>query len=356
MSSKIEMRILFLHGWTSKPGGMKPIYLSEHGHDVLNPALPDDDFDEAVRIARAEFESGRPDVVVGSSRGGSVAMSFDSGDTPLVLLCPAWKRWGTATTVKPNTVILHSEADDVVPFDDSKELIANSGLSELALIVVGNDHRLADEEALAAMLQAIGSHVTGRDDVQASLARPGAGLPTAQAFLLRYLVFPFYCRITPWEKALARFQAEGEKLVAIAESLSPDQFRRRVLVKAPMGVENSSRYWSAAMVLEHLIEVGSRIAPGVVALTHGEQISEKVDIAAVKPEGGREIEVIEDYRAFVADYVKIISEEVGDKASNLTLHHPWFGELNAHQWVCIGALHQSIHRRQMERIVAGLER
>lgn len=59
------MTILFLHGWQSTPGGVKPTYLKDHGHTVLNPALPDDDFDEAVRIAQAEFDRGKPDVVMG---------------------------------------------------------------------------------------------------------------------------------------------------------------------------------------------------------------------------------------------------------------------------------------------------
>ena len=85
------MKILFLHGWQSTPGGLKPTYLRDHGHEALNPALPDDDFDAAVRIAQAAYDQGQPDVVVGSSRGGAVAMNIDSGDTPLVLLCPAWK-------------------------------------------------------------------------------------------------------------------------------------------------------------------------------------------------------------------------------------------------------------------------
>ena len=73
------MKILFLHGWQSTPGGVKPTYLKDHGHEVLNPALPDDDFDAAVRIAQAEFDRHQPDVVVGSSRGGAVAMNIDSG-------------------------------------------------------------------------------------------------------------------------------------------------------------------------------------------------------------------------------------------------------------------------------------
>ncbi len=48
------MTILFLHGWQSIPGGVKPTYLSTHGHTVINPALPDEDFEEAIRIAQAE--------------------------------------------------------------------------------------------------------------------------------------------------------------------------------------------------------------------------------------------------------------------------------------------------------------
>lgn len=148
------MTTLFLHGWQSTPGGVKPTYLKDHGHEVLNPALPDDDFDAAVRIAQAEYDHGKPDVVVGSSRGGAVAMNIKA-DAPLVLLCPAWKRWGTAKTVKPGTIILHSEADETIPFDDSQELLRNSGLRESALVVVGHEHRLADKESLAKMLEVV---------------------------------------------------------------------------------------------------------------------------------------------------------------------------------------------------------
>jgi hypothetical protein len=148
------MTILFLHGWQSVPGGVKPTYLKEHGHDVVNPKLPDDDFEESVRIAQAEFDTRHPDVVVGSSRGGAVAMNIESGSARLVLLCPAWKRWGTAKTTAPGTVILHSRTDEVIPFADSLDLIRNSGLPASALLEVGNDHRLADEEPLQAMLRA----------------------------------------------------------------------------------------------------------------------------------------------------------------------------------------------------------
>ena len=130
------MKILFLHGWHSVPGGVKPTFLAQHGHTILNPKLSDEDFTEAVKIAQGEFDKHQPQVVVGSSRGGAVAINIIIGSAKIVLLCPAWKKFGTVKTVKPGTVILHSRADDVVPFADSDELVRNSGA---ALIEVGTD-------------------------------------------------------------------------------------------------------------------------------------------------------------------------------------------------------------------------
>jgi hypothetical protein len=147
------MTNLFLHGWHSVPGGVKPTFLAQHGHTVINPKLPDEDFEKAIKIAQEEFDKHQPQVVVGSSRGGAVAMNIRSGSAKLVLLCPAWKKWGTVRKVKPGTVVLHSRADDVIPFGDSEELVKNSGA---ALIEVGTDHRLADKEPLEAMLRACG--------------------------------------------------------------------------------------------------------------------------------------------------------------------------------------------------------
>jgi len=150
------MKLLFLHGLHSTPGGVKPTYLKDHGHEIINPALDDDDFTLALKTAQAEFDQHQPQVVVGSSRGGAVAMNINSGSAKLVLLCPAWKNWGTARTVKPGTVILHSRADDVIPFAGSEELAKVSGVT---LIEVSADHRLADPEPLETMLNACGESV-----------------------------------------------------------------------------------------------------------------------------------------------------------------------------------------------------
>src|SRR5262245_14284685 len=179
------MKVLFLHGWRSVPGGVKPTYLKDHGHEVINPKLPDEDFAEAVRIAQAEYDKHQPKAVVGSSRGGAVAMNINSGEARLVLLCPAWRKYGTARTVKHGTVILHSRADDVVPFADSAELARTSGAT---LIEVGMDHRLADPEPLLRMLEACGG-------APAAL-NPG---DVVRAVVRKTAVFGLFCEYGPHE-------------------------------------------------------------------------------------------------------------------------------------------------------------
>ena len=84
--------------------------------------------------------------------------------------------------VKPGTMILHSRADDVIPFADSEELVGNSGAT---LIEVGNDHRLADPEPLAAMLKACGGTEMTAEDARIklkSLASPAAAKAAARFF------------------------------------------------------------------------------------------------------------------------------------------------------------------------------
>jgi hypothetical protein len=153
------MKILFLTGWHAPRGGIKPTFLREHDHEVIEPVLDDENFSVAVDIAQHAYDESQPDVVVGLSRGGAVAMNIDFGETPLVLMCPGWKRWGTAKTVGRKTVILHSRADDVVPFVFSVQLIKNSGLTPEALIDVGNDHWLSDPKSVEAVLKACESLV-----------------------------------------------------------------------------------------------------------------------------------------------------------------------------------------------------
>ncbi|MEZ6048747.1 MAG: CPXCG motif-containing cysteine-rich protein [Planctomycetaceae bacterium] len=160
-SSKKTLRILFLNGWHSRAGGVTLSCLKKAGNEVIILSLNYDGSELALLTAQAEYNQNQPDLIVGSCRGGAVAMMLNSGDTPIVLLCPDWKQWGINTTLKPNSMILHCPDDNVVPFTDSEELVAQSGLSPETLIAVGKDHSLTDDESLAVLVWACEVLVSG---------------------------------------------------------------------------------------------------------------------------------------------------------------------------------------------------
>jgi len=155
------MKLLFLHGYGSDPAGIRPTFLKKQGYEVVHPALPDEDFGASLAIAQRAFDESRPEVVVGSSRGGAVAMNIEIGDTPLVLIAPAWRNWGEAASVGERTIVLHSANDDVVPIEGSRELLRRSGLPDGRLVVVGENHRMVDAAAFTALVEAIEEVVRG---------------------------------------------------------------------------------------------------------------------------------------------------------------------------------------------------
>lgn len=148
------MKILYCHGLQGSPQGRKATALRDAGHEVIAPSLPKDDFARAVRIAGTALEEGRPDVVVGSSRGGAVAMRL-AASTPLMLLAPAWRRFGVEPILRRDSRILHGIKDDVVPLADSIELEGRNRLPAENLIPINDDHRLASPLAIEALLQAV---------------------------------------------------------------------------------------------------------------------------------------------------------------------------------------------------------
>jgi hypothetical protein len=161
-------RLLFLHGLEGKPTGRKATALREAGWNVMAPSLPKDDFEKAVQIARRTLEQHRPDLIVGSSRGGAVAMRIGAeGGVPLVLCAPAWRKFGIEPVLTAGTRIIHGIKDSVVPLADSIELESNNGLPPENLIPVNDEHRLSSPLALATLVRVVG------EAVQAGAERKG---------------------------------------------------------------------------------------------------------------------------------------------------------------------------------------
>ena len=148
------MKVLFLHGHSSN-GGSKTWFIRSLGYEVLAPKLTNWSFNGALLTAQIAYDQMEPDVIVGSSRGGAVAMRVQVGQTPLVLLAPPWVWCGVKPELRTKTVIIHSKFDKLVPICDSRELCNRNPDSQL--IEVGKDHRLNDEEARRALKAALKS-------------------------------------------------------------------------------------------------------------------------------------------------------------------------------------------------------
>lgn len=163
-------RIVFLHGLEGTATGSKPTWLKQAGHDVTAPVLdtsaliaflgsgegllaPPETLARPLAAAAAAIADRNPDVVVGSSFGGGLAMElWRSGvwHGPLVLLAPAGRKlFGIQRltsegepSVEPGRIaILHGRRDDVVPLEDSIALAAACP-GDVTLRIVDDDHRL----------------------------------------------------------------------------------------------------------------------------------------------------------------------------------------------------------------------
>lgn len=183
------------------------------------------------------------------------------------------------------------------------------------------------------------------------LDKPGAGLPFFETFVARHLLLPRAYRRISWDQADAIFQKQGRILVELSQNLSADRLQQPVLIARITGIEDSSRFWSPGMVLEHLIIVGSQMMRAIVELSRGTVPAGKADVAAVKPKGTYGAGAVGVFQGFLAQYADTMNREVVDRNSKVTATHPWFGEMNAHQWHCLAALHQGIHRKQMQKIL-----
>jgi hypothetical protein len=193
------------------------------------------------------------------------------------------------------------------------------------------------------------------EEIQASLAPPGAGIPLLNRWLGRFLLKPLVMRRTPWEVSEKRFQSVHEKFKRELATFQLQALTERVLVPPMRGLEDSSRYWSAAMCARHLTIVGKEMELVLSKLTHEEGIHRVADTAAVKPELSKnEPSAIQEYIDFGDSLIQRIQAAVGNRDSRATFAHPWFGPMTAKEWMALLSMHTRIHLEQVRTIRAGL--
>jgi len=185
----------------------------------------------------------------------------------------------------------------------------------------------------------------------AGLAPAGAGLSKGRALFLRHIGFPLLKRVISFERALARFEKEGWRIVALCNRLDEARLFERVLVPPLFGLEENSRFYSVAMTVAHLHTVGLALERRIPALSRGERFAQEVRIEDFKPYREIPADVVEQYARFIENFRKNLTQNLGDIYLNNRYEHPWFGPLNPKEWMVMGMIHQIVHRRQIEAIL-----
>jgi uncharacterized damage-inducible protein DinB len=183
------------------------------------------------------------------------------------------------------------------------------------------------------------------------LQRPGAGVPWYQRLIFRYFVAPFVAGRTDWVVSEQNFHKINGRILKEIESLSEKQLTTKVLIPPITGLEDSSRFWSISMTLEHLLIVSELMMSAIIQLTSGSIPQSKVSTADVKPTGKiKTEEVIHEFKLMVSDDYKKFYLNLQDKKSELRFEHPWFGPLTAKQWFWVLTIHHGVHLKQIREI------
>ena len=194
-----------------------------------------------------------------------------------------------------------------------------------------------------------------KETAMPKLAPPGAGIPWPQKMLLRFIIGPFVAGRTDWSISEDRFNKLTDKILKEIEGLNEPALSKKVLIPPQRGLEDSSRYWSIAMALEHLVIVGNAMSYAIKELTSNRIPLDKADTAKVKPLGVMSAEnSVHEFKKFsCADYKKLFLS-LDDLNSKLKFEHPWFGMLNAKQWFWVLSIHHRIHLIQIREIKKSL--
>lgn len=189
-------------------------------------------------------------------------------------------------------------------------------------------------------------------DTVPKLAPPGAGLPKPELYAARIL-FALRRWTGDRDSFNARFRMEREAIRGLVRFCDGDSGASRVLIRRPRGLEDSSRYWSVWMTLDHLRIVNHAMAGIIGALTKGVKPDGAASTAAVKPSPQADAGIVAEYEQACDDLLAVVSS-AGSLKTELRFAHPWFGPLDAAGWHALAVGHMGIHRVQIERILEGL--
>ena len=151
-------RIMYLHGLEGNSNGTKGLYCQTQ-YGAVAPQMPasleylmrsrKDCIKDCYQIAKMAVLSHNPDLIIGSSFGGGIAMALMQNNVhkgKAILLAPAGVKYGLPTQIPQGNqvVIIHDPTDDIVPFKDSVRIYGDNILDgcDVKIIKTDGGHRL----------------------------------------------------------------------------------------------------------------------------------------------------------------------------------------------------------------------
>jgi predicted esterase len=159
-----QLRVQFIHGLESSPHGNKARLFAKH-FEALTPAMDTRDFEGCVLAQAAALKSFQPDLLIGSSFGGAVAVALLARGLwrgPTLLLAQAARYYAPEAALPQGVrvTLVHAPEDEVVDIEGSRALARTGTPSLVELIEVEDDHALsglvAREELIAIVRRAAG--------------------------------------------------------------------------------------------------------------------------------------------------------------------------------------------------------
>jgi esterase/lipase len=154
---KPKPKVLYIHGVGGSKNSPKATAIRFKGYDFVAPTFPKlagdtlfslaipflnrSHWNRSIAITKDAIEKEKPDVVVGSSMGGALAMEAlqEMPHIPQVLISPAWKFFGVKPKLSDIATIIHGDRDVLVNVKDSEKLAKKNPNANL--IVIPDDHR-----------------------------------------------------------------------------------------------------------------------------------------------------------------------------------------------------------------------
>ncbi len=141
-----RLRVQFIHGLEGSPQGNKARALAAE-FETRTPAMDTSNFEACVALHAEAIRRFEPDVVVGSSFGGAIAVALlqrEQWSGPTLLLAQAALRQGLRAKIPAGERVwmVHARGDEIVPLADSQRLARSGTRGYVQLFEVEDDHAL----------------------------------------------------------------------------------------------------------------------------------------------------------------------------------------------------------------------